>query len=83
MHFESHDKDNQHLISQYQDHKISEMPEQVQIALMQEQVNKYHCKWVVCDCNRCLNGIKLGGGNPVHLLDLVMDQFHVDKDENK
>ena len=41
---------------------------------MQEQVHKFDPNYpIICDCNRCLKGIELGGGKGVHLLDLIMN----------
>lgn len=69
LHFESSNKK----LKDYPDIKISRLPEELQIELMQEQVSKFpkDC-FIICDCNRCLKGINLGGGNGVHLMELVM-----------
>lgn len=60
-------------LTQYPDTKISKLPEDLQIKLMQEHVASLpKAKYIVCDCNRCAKGITMGGGHAVHLLELVM-----------
>lgn len=56
----------------YNGKKISELPIEIQTALMQEQVSKYTCEYVIVDCNRCKKGILLGGGKPIHIIDLIL-----------
>lgn len=77
LHFESHDEKNKQLLSSYPDTKISQLPEEVQKELMKEQVDQFDCEWIICDCNRCLKGITLGGGKGVHLLDLIMGDHEI------
>lgn len=46
----------------------------------QQKIMENHCKLyttdrVVCYCNSCLRGVKQGGANGVHLMDLIMQIF--------
>lgn len=60
-------------LTQYKDTKVSKLPEDMQIKLMQDHVSTLpRADYIVCDCNRCVKGITMGGGNAIHLLDLVM-----------
>lgn len=73
LHFESKKQEIIELLKQYPNSKISQLPEDIQIKLMQEQVSKYNNDYyVICDCNRCLKGVTMGGAKGIHLLDLVM-----------
>lgn len=56
----------------YPETKISKLPEKLQKALMEEQVLNYTCDNIVCYCNRCKQGIELGNGHAIHILDLIM-----------
>lgn len=61
------------LMSQYPDTKLSKMPEEIQTQIMEEYVKVFDLNYpVICDCNRCLKGVTMGGANGVHLLDLIM-----------
>lgn len=40
-------------------------------ALMEKHCQMIHAAEVVCYCNGCINGIRLGGKQGIHLLDLV------------
>lgn len=60
------------LWDQYDNCKLSRLPLELQKQFMKEQIALYKDNLVVCYCNSCLRGIKLGGGNGIHLLDLVM-----------
>ncbi len=71
LHFEPKKPENRRLMAQYPGLPIYEMPEEVQAALMREQVEKYTCPLVVCYCNRCVKGVTAGGGKAVHLLELA------------
>ncbi len=42
-----------------------------QKAAMAEQVGQYETEEVVVYCNGCENGLRLGGGKPVHLVELL------------
>lgn len=46
--------------------------EEGQQRLMEENVKKYTTDRVICYCNACLRGIIQGGGNGIHLMDLIM-----------
>ncbi len=74
LHYETKDPDLLQAIANYPDTKLSHLPESLQQKLMQEQVHKFDPNYpIICDCNRCLKGIELGGGKGVHLLDLIMN----------
>ncbi len=62
-------------INQHSDTKLSHLPEELQAEIMHEHVLSFTEDIVVCDCNRCVKGIQLGGGNPVHLMDLLMNEY--------
>ena len=63
------------------DTPLFQLPEEVQTALMREQVEKLPLtgnspyERVICYCNRCVKGITAGGGTAVHLLELAMGTF--------
>ena len=60
-------------MEQYPDTKLSKMPEEIQAQIMQEYVKSYDLDYpVICDCNRCLKGVNMGGAKGIHLLDLIM-----------
>lgn len=77
LHFEPKKAENIALLAQFPDTPIYEMPEEVQTAFMREQVEKLTCPLAVCYCNRCVNGIKAGGGQAVHLMELIMGTYKV------
>lgn len=72
LHFEPGKEDSLRLMGRYKDKPIYEMPQEVQAALMREQAEKFAGSQVVCYCNRCVRGIRDGGGRAVHLLELAM-----------
>ena len=71
LHFEPRWPENLARMAQYPGLSIQQMPPEVQADLMAEQVADYRCGWAVAYCNRCVSGIRLGGGNSVHLLELI------------
>jgi len=58
-------------VAKYPNTETLNLPEDLKLALMKEHVSQYSQEYIVCDCNRCLKGIQLGGGKGIHLLDLV------------
>lgn len=46
-------------------------PEEQQ-KLMDEHCSKYTTDRIVCYCNSCLRGVKQGGANGVHIIELIM-----------
>lgn len=42
---------------------------------MKEHCSQFETEKVVCYCTGCLKGLKLGGANGVHLMDLVVDSL--------
>lgn len=76
LHVETADPELLATLALYPDKKISQLPVDVQTALMADHVAQYTQPYVVCDCNRCVKGVRLGGGHPIHLLDLVMGEWH-------
>ena len=65
LHYESKELDDTHL---------SHYPKDVQEKYMQEYVQQFDNKKIICVCNRCLKGILLGKGNGVHLLELLFNK---------
>ena len=72
---EPHKRENQALLEKYPGIPLYQMPEEVQTALMREQVEKYTESLFVAACNRCVKGITMGGGKGVHLLELATGTF--------
>lgn len=50
---------------------VEPLPPEEQKKRMQEWVRQYRTDRVVVYCNSCLAGVRLGGANGVHLLDLI------------
>ena len=75
LHMEPHKRENQALLEKYPGIPLYQMPEEVQTALMREQVEKYTESLIVAACNRCVKGITMGGGKGVHLLELATGTF--------
>lgn len=75
LHFEPRKPENLALLAQYPDTPLFKLPDEVQVALMREQLEKYTCPLVVTACNRCTWGVKAAGGNAVHLVELVMGTY--------
>lgn len=65
LHYESKALDDTHL---------SHYPKDVQEKYMQEYVQQFYDKQIICVCNRCLKGILLGKGNGVHLLEMLFNK---------
>jgi len=65
LHYETKDLDDIHL---------SHYPKEIQERYMQEYVQQFYDKQIVCVCNRCLKGILLGKGKGVHLLELLFNK---------
>lgn len=49
------------------------LPEDKQIQLMKEWVSQYTTEHIVVYCNGCERGIKLGGGKPIHMIELLTE----------
>ncbi len=47
------------------------MPVEKQVEMMKEQVSRYGNEDVLVYCNGCEKGLKLGGGNPIHMIELL------------
>jgi hypothetical protein len=71
LHFEPRRPENIALLAQFPDTPLWELPQEVQTALMREQVEKYTVPLTVTYCNRCTAGILQGGGKAVHLMELI------------
>lgn len=52
-----------------------EIPPEKQALLMAEQVEKFNQPLVVTYCNRCTAGLQAGGGEAVHLMNLLLGEF--------
>lgn len=75
LHFTPRLPENQALLAQYGDTPLYQLPEDIQARLMREQVEKLPCPLAVTYCNRCKLGITMGGGQAVHLMELVTGTF--------
>lgn len=75
LHFEPRERANQKLLAKYPDTPLFQLPQEVQAALMAEQVRKFTCPLALCYCNRCVKGITAGGGRAVHLMELAMGTY--------
>ena len=56
-------------------HGIEPVPKEEQPQRMREWAAQYATDRVTAYCNACLNGIKLGGANGVHLLELATENI--------
>lgn len=74
LHFEPHRAENRALLREYADVPLWQLPPEVEQALMREQVEKFPCETAVCYCNRCIRGVKTGGGHAVHVLQLAFEE---------
>lgn len=75
LHFEPQTERSRKLLEPYKGKPLYELPEDVQRALMQEQVETLPCELAVTYCNRCKAGVLMGGGKAVHLLELATGTF--------
>ena len=75
LHFEPKAPENIALLAAQEDKTISRMPEEVQVRLMREQVEKFPCEPAVTYCNRCAAGIRMAGGKAVHLMELAAGTY--------
>ena len=49
-----------------------ELPPEEQTAVLKEHVSHYTTPRTVCYCNKCTAGVKKGGGNGIHLMELML-----------
>lgn len=75
LHFESKNPETMALLAAQEEKTISHMPEELQIRLMREQVEKFPCGLAVTYCNRCTAGIQMAGGKGVHLMELATGTY--------
>lgn len=75
LHFEPKTPETIELMAAQDNKAISHMPEEVQIRLMREQVEKFPCELAVTYCNRCKAGIRMAGGKGVHLMELAAGTY--------
>lgn len=75
LHLEPRLPENQALLAQHSGTPLHQLPQDVQARLMREQVSKLPCPLAVTYCNRCKQGILLGGGKAVHLMELATGTF--------
>lgn len=54
-----------------QENHLELLPKEEQVAKMKEHAKQYKDKKVVTYCTACYKGVILGGGNGVHLLELI------------
>lgn len=50
---------------------VEPLPEDEQIARMKDWVSRYSTEQVLVYCNGCERGIRVGGGHPIHLVELL------------
>lgn len=75
LHFEPKTSETIALLAEQEEKTISHMPQEVQIRLMREQIEKFPCELAVTYCNRCKAGIRMAGGKAVHLMELAMGTY--------
>lgn len=75
LHFEPRKPESLALLAPYPDTPLYRLPEDIQAALMREQLEKYTCPLVATTCNRCTRGIEMAGGRAVHLVELVTGAY--------
>ena len=72
LHYETQDLYLLEQLKQYPHTKISKLPEDLQILLMKDFVKRFDQDYpIIVDCNRCKKGIIMGGGNVIHLAELL------------
>ena len=69
------------LMAGHPDFYVRTMPEEVQRELMAERVRELEAlaPTILTSCNACTQGIQLGGGDVVHLGELVMGTYAADR----
>lgn len=77
--FENVSKSNLQLAPDYfgrfQNEMVNVIPAEQQKEEMKQWVSQYRTDRVVCYCNSCLKGLKLGGANAVHMVDLLAEDL--------
>ncbi len=53
------------------DYHLVLLPYEEQVKRMKENLKRYKTKTIVVYCNGCEKGIKLGGGQPLHMIELI------------
>ncbi len=77
LHYEPQSESLRKQLASYPDTEVSKLPQELQIACMQEHVAHFSDLPIVCDCNRCVKGITLGGGKAIHLMDLLWSEANI------
>ena len=73
LHYETDNAELHQRISQYPNTKISDLPEELQCALMQDNFRDVDPDLtIIVDCNRCKKGVELAGRKAEHLMDLIL-----------
>ncbi|MFV0395705.1 MAG: hypothetical protein ACK5LC_15180 [Coprobacillaceae bacterium] len=49
------------------------LPQEEQVKSMHNWVSKYTTKQIAVYCNGCEKGVRLGGGNPIHMIELLAE----------
>lgn len=62
----------------FQNNMVKVIPADQQKQAMEDWVKQYETERVVCYCNSCLKGLKLGGANAVHIVDLIAEGLQYD-----
>lgn len=75
LHLEPRRPELRALLEQHPDTPLFLLPEDLQAALMREQVETYTAPLTVTYCNRCTRGIELGGGKAAHLVELLTGTY--------
>lgn len=57
--------------TQVQEHGLELIPQEEQLARMKEWVRQYKTERAVAYCSACVKGMRLGGANGIHLMELM------------
>ncbi len=72
IHLEVENEELLERMKQYPDTPISKLPEGLQADLFKDYVSHYPGSYpIICTCNSCLLGVQTGGGDGIHLLELI------------
>lgn len=77
LHYEPKKPENIAIVEDYarRGEPLFKAPPEVMAQLMGEQAEKFGTEWAITYCNRCTRTIRMGGGNAVHLAELIFQTF--------
>ena len=64
-------------MNMYKGKPLMAMPEEIQIEAMREAASRFSCDIAVTGCGMCLKGMKMGGVNGIHLLELLFKTANI------